>query len=336
LHGFPDDKSTTMTAFRTPEDFREVVYSFQRSRIILTGYELGIFTALDDEKKASIDVAALIGADARATDRLMNALVVCGLLIKENNLFMNDAFAAKYLVKGKMDYLAGFGHSANMWHTWSGLSDAVRTGHTVRTSNRSEDWTETFIAAMHERASRQAPNVIAKLDINNVQRVLDVGGGSGAYSIAFAQAEKGLKAVVFDLPHVLPFTQQYINAAGLGETIKVQSGNYLSDDLGTGYDMVFLSAIVHINSYVENADLIRRCALALNPGGQVVIQDHVMQDDRVSPPQGAFFALNMLVGTERGDTYTEKEMTEWMQQSGLSDFQRIETFNNAMMIGRKR
>jgi SAM-dependent methyltransferase len=325
-----------MVAYKTLEDFRDVVYMFQRSRIILSGFELGIFTVIGDDKKTSAEVSNIIKSDARATDRLMNALVVCGLLEKQNNLFSNGEFAARQLVQGKPDYLAGFGHSVNMWNTWSQLTEAVRIGHTMRTGGENaKNWNESFIAAMHERSSKQAPDLVAKLELTNVKKMLDVGGGSGAYSIAFVKARPDLHAVVFDLPNILSITQKYLVATGTENNISTLPGNYNSDDPGSGYDLVFMSAIVHINSPEENQSLVNKCAQALNPGGQLIIQDHIMDADRISPETGVFFALNMLVATQRGDTYTEGEIKGWMTNAGLKDFTRIETFNNAMIIGFK-
>jgi cyclopropane fatty-acyl-phospholipid synthase-like methyltransferase len=153
---------------------------------------------------------------------------------------------------------------------------------------------------------------------------LDVGGGSGAYAIAFAQAQPGLEVVVFDLPNVVPLTQGYVAAAGLSDRITTQSGDYNVNELGAGFDLAFLSAIIHANSPEQNRALLVRCARALNPGGQVVIQDFIMDEDRTTPAFGALFALNMLVGTSGGDTYTEAEVNGWLEACGFTDFRRME------------
>jgi hypothetical protein len=107
--------------------------------------------------------------------------------------------------------------------------------------------------------------------------------------------------------------------------------------LGEGYDMIFLSAIIHSNSPDENILLIKKCASALNSNGQIVIMDNIMDDDRISPYNGVLFALNMLVGTDNGDTYTEVEINSWMRKADITDFERIETeFENTLLIGRKK
>jgi cyclopropane fatty-acyl-phospholipid synthase-like methyltransferase len=188
---------------------------------------------------------------------------------------------------------------------------------------------------MHMRAAAQAPAVIEKLPMKNVQSVLDIGGGSGAYSIAFANSGSAVRVDLLDLPSVLPFTAGYVKQAGLKDRIRLLPGNYHDYTFTEKYDLIFLSAIVHINSSEENSSLVMRCADVLNPGGCIVIQDHVMDADRTAPAAGAFFALNMLVATERGDTYTFEEMQGWMTAAGLRNISQIPTFNNAMILGFK-
>ena len=153
--------------------------------------------------------------------------------------------------------------------------------------------------------------------------------------MAFVRAKAGLSAVVFDLPNVLPLTASYIERDGLSGQVSTVAGDYLRDDLGGGFDVVFLSAIIHSNSAGENAELIRKCARALRPGGCVVVQDFIMDEERVAPSHGAFFALNMLVGTEAGDTYTESEVSAWMIAAGLSGVSRQGTpFGTSQIVGR--
>lgn len=325
-----------MPSFQNPAQFREYVYGFQPARIILSAYELGLFSVIGNGALSAAEVAEKAGTNERATDRLLNALVAIGLLNKESGRFANSGFALQYLNRASSDYLAGYGHTLNMWTTWSGLTEAVIKGTCrERTEKNRPDWTTNFIAAMDERARLQADEVVSKITLQGAERMLDIGGGSGVYSLAFLRQGKVQQAVILDLPDVLTETRKYVERSGFSGRVDYLPGNYHDCDLGEGYDLIFLSAIVHINSYDENQRLIGRCAQALRPGGRVVIQDHVMEDDRTSPANGAFFALNMLVATERGDTYTGKEMTEWFETAGLSGVQKIPVTNNAILTGIK-
>jgi ubiquinone/menaquinone biosynthesis C-methylase UbiE len=189
---------------------------------------------------------------------------------------------------------------------------------------------------MHGRACQQAPGVVALLDLSGVSRVLDVGGGSGAYTMAFVRAKEGIRATVFDLPNVIPLTRSYIEKEGLSHKVETVVGDYNVNELGGGFDLAFLSAIVHSNSFEENRGLMWKVSRALSPQGQAVVQDFIMDEGRTSPPFGALFALNMLVGTESGDTYTELEVRMWMEEAGLSHITRKDTgFGTSLIIGRK-
>ena len=319
----------------------EKVNAFRISRILLTAHELRIATLLAVKGRTSSELAKEIQADPRATDRFLNALVALGLLDKKGGVFFNTPFSSKFLVESSPAYLGGLTHAVGLWRTWNTLTEAVLTGTTVANQpsigDRGDSWLEGFIAAMHARAGQEAIEVADVLDLKKVKKILDVGGGSGAFCFEFVRRIQGATAVVFDLPGVVPITQGYIERAGMTSSVTTMAGDYLVNDFGHGYDLVFISAVVHINSPGENLRLIRKAAEALNPGGQVVIRDHVMSEDRTQPETGAIFALNMLVGTLHGDTYTENEMREWMEQSGLTKILRKETAGGAsLMIGRKK
>ncbi len=321
----------------TPAALRERVHQFQHSRVLLTAYELGVFTALGDQAQAAAAVAAALGTDARATDRLLNALVTMGMLEKRRDRFVNGAFAARHLVRGKPGFMSGLMHSVHLWSSWSTLTKAVREGHAVtsrETGARGDTWRDAFIAAMHWRGAQQAPEVVAMIDLQGVARVLDAGGGSGVYAMAFARARSGLHATVFDLPEIVSITRRYVEEAGFSDRVAIVSGDLTRDELGRGFDLVFLSAIVHSFPPEENRRLVQKAARALNPGGRVVVQDFLMDEDRSGPLSTALFALNMLVATEAGDTYTEPEIREWMRAAGLNAIERRDTpYGASLMIG---
>lgn len=323
-----------------PPDIRDLGLGFQKSRIFLTAYELDIFTVLGDKTRSSDEAAKELGVDGRALDRLMNALCALDLLKKKNGKFSNTASGSRFLVKGSPEYMQGLTHFVHLWNNWSTLTKAVRFGRPAVFQNideRDGDSLTGFIAAMHERGYRQAPFVISMINLTGVTSVLDIGGGSGIFSMAFARAKNDIKATVFDLPNVLPITKMYVEKEKLSDKILTVPGNYNTDDFPKGFDLIFLSAVIHSNSPKENNMLIKKCYRSLNPKGQVVVQDFIMDDDRVSPSHGALFALNMLVGTESGDTYTGSEVGQWMKSAGFSKITRKDTnFRTSLIIGRKK
>jgi len=324
----------------SPAQLMEMANAFRVSRLILTAHELRIFDFLREGGRTSSEIARLLGTHPRATDRLMNALVAIGLLQKSEQVFSNTGFSARYLVTGSPAYLMGMSHLTHLWRTWNTLTHCVAAGTTVtmekEINDRPEDWRESFIAAMHSRAGQQAIEVAKVLDLPDHGTMLDVGGGSGVFSFAFIAHKPDLKAVVFDLPNILPFTKKYILNAGMETSVTTMEGNYLTDSLGEGFALTFMSAIIHINDPAENELLIRNGADSLVSGGQLVILDHFMDESRTEPAAGALFALNMLVGTDHGDTYTEEEVRLWMEKAGLEGIRKRETPDGTtLMIGNK-
>ena len=153
--------------------------------------------------------------------------------------------------------------------------------------------------------------------------------------MAFAYAKSDILSTVFDLPHVIPMTQRYVEEDGLEGRVETVTGDYNTDELPSGYDLVFLSAILHSNSPEQNISLFKKIYKSLNPGGRIVISDFIMDDDRTSPAFGTFFALNMLVNTTSGDTYTQSEIKDWIEQAGMTFVERKDTRSTGLMIGKK-
>ena len=302
-----------------PDDLMQIARGFMESRVLLTAVELDLFTAVGAGATAD-EVARACGAHPRGATVLLDALAAMGLVTKQGGRYANTPTGARFLGAASPDSgRAALLHSAHLWRRWG-----------------DEDWTTAFIAAMHKYAAGRAPHVVAAVGTAGVSRMLDVGGGSGAYSIAFARAAPGLRAEIFDLASVVPIARGHIAQAGLADRVTTRVGDLTCDDLGSGHDLVLLSAICHMLGPDGNRDLLRRAARALAPGGRLVIQDHILRADRTAPRAGALFAINMLVGTEQGSTYTEEEYSAWMIEAGLGDVQHVTLVGpNGLMIGRR-
>jgi (2Fe-2S) ferredoxin/SAM-dependent methyltransferase len=320
-----------------PDELMGMIRGYQESRILLTAVELDVFTAIADGASAAA-VAQRCRTDRRATELLLNALVALGVVQLQGECYRNAPVAARFLVANSPDDArTALRHNLSLWTTWSSLTDAVRIGHVALRAEmreRDDDWTVPFIAAMHRGAAARAPSVVAAVGAEGVKRMLDVGGGSGAYAIAFAQANPELTAVVLDLPTVLPITEGHIEEAGLATRVTTLAGDLRRDDFGKGYDLLLLSSICHMLGPEGNRDLLARAARALAPRGRVVIQDFILEPDRTKPRLAVLFALNMLVGTEAGSTYTEDEYASWLRAAGLTEVRRIRLAGPAdLMVG---
>jgi (2Fe-2S) ferredoxin/predicted O-methyltransferase YrrM len=306
-----------------PEDLYETIRAFMPSRVILTALELDVFTALRNGCNAG-ELAKRIAADPRGTEMLLNALVSLGLLQKDSSIFRNTPSAARFLAEGSRDSARQAQlHTANMWTRWSHLTGAVKSGSPAP-SVRNDESVGTFIAAMDHSARGRVRAITQALQLNGARRMLDLGGGSGAYSIAFAQASPELRSEIVDLPEVARLAQQHIAAAGLSDRIKVRPGDMLTAALpARSYDLVLLSSICHMFSPEENQALFARARAALAPGGRIAIADFIIDPGKASPRSATLFALNMLVATHGGATYSEPEYDAWLKAAGFGEVKRV-------------
>ena len=322
-----------------PEELLQTIRGFQESRVILTGIELNVFAAIGDGATAS-QVAAKIGTDARATEMLLNALVAMGMLTKSGEVFHGTRVTARFFGgKSPDNARAAMMHIVHLWERWSTLTECVRAGTAVvrhDAAGAGDDWTEAFIAAMHRNARARAPRVVQAVGVRGARRMLDVGGGSGAYSIAFAQANEKLQVELLDLAEVLPIARRHIEEAGLGARIKTRAGDLRADLLGQGFDVILISAICHMLGPKGNRDLLKRCHAALAPEGRVVISDFILAADKAGPKHAALFALNMLVGTREGSSYSEGDYGAWLREAGFRKVKRVRLPGPAhLMVGRR-
>ena len=306
-----------------PDRLDQMIRNFQPSRCILTALELDLFTAVGETASAE-QIGSKIHANTRAVSMLLNALVSLGLLSKSGDQYKNTPESARFFVQGAKDNQRnGLLHAANIWHRWSTLTDAVRRGTWLPIEGEQTEWTQNFIAGMQRNAKTRAPLLVKTLGTAGVRRILDLGGGSGAYSIAFAKASPDLHCDILDLPEVVPLTAEYVQNAGVSAQVRIRAGDMLQEDFGSGYDLILLNAICHMFSEAQNRDLFRRARKALAPNGRLVVQDFILNDEKDGPQHAALFSLNMLVGTEAGASYSEAEYTSWMKAAALSEVSRI-------------
>ena len=306
-----------------PEHLNEMIRAFMPSRSVLTALELDVFTAVASGSSPE-QVADKIHADSRATEMLLNALVSLQLLDKRDGRFFNTPVSARFFSEGSRDNArGGLIHTAHLWHRWSTLTECVLAGSSVETRSHEDNWVKAFIAAMDRNAKERAGTVVKAIGTSGIKRMLDLGGGSGAYSIAFAQAIPGLKSEILDLAEVIPLAQENVRKAGLADRITTRVGDMLRDPLGENYDLILVSAICHMFSPDENRELFQQAYKALAPKGQMVVQDLILEPNKTAPRAAALFSLNMLVGTRAGSSYSEPEYASWLCGAGLSDVRRV-------------
>ena len=317
-----------MSDKHTDDSILKMVRGFMASRVVISAAELDLFTLLAKQTRTADEVAAALGADLRGITILLDALCALGFLAKNNGTYRTESSAAPLLSADSPASVRPMVlHMGSVWRNWSELNDIVlgKAVPDLKKGILDKENFEAFIGAMHVVASRNAPGVVAAVGPAGARRLLDVGGGSGSYTLAFLDAAPALRATLFDKPPVIEMARDRIEAADMADRVTLVPGDFYTDELPTGHDLALLSAIIHQNSPAENEALYRKIHRALDAGGRIVIRDHVMSPDHTQPTEGALFAVNMLAGTKGGSTYTFKEIEAGLAAAGFVGIRQIQS-----------
>ena len=268
-------------------------------------------------------MAAKLGCDPRATAMLLDAVAALGLLEKHDGRYSVAADLRGWLVEGSAEsVLPMLQHLMSVLRGWSQLAWVAKAGipapcqSSIRgpVADRA-----SFIAAMHAVSGPMADELVQRLGPPKFRRLLDVGGASGTWTLAFLRAVPDATATIFDLPDAIEQARGRIAATQFAGRVKLTAGDFYVDDLPDGADFAWVSAICHQHSRRHNRELFAKVQKLLVPGGRIALRDVVMEPCRTRPPEGALFAINMLVNTESGGTYTFEEYADDLRAAGFED-----------------
>jgi precorrin-6B methylase 2 len=309
------------------EKVLELARGYQAACVLAAAGDLDVFTALSGGPRNAAEVAAAADADPRGMAVLLDALAALGLLAKEGPCYHLAPGVGETLAEGGATSVLGMvRHQANCLRRWTELPWVVKYGGPAvrRPSVRGAAADEAaFIQAMNDLSAPVAGGLVAALKDVRFRVVLDVGGASGSWTIAWLEAHPGTTAILFDLESVIPMASERLAARGLADRVRLVAGDYHRDALPAGADLAWVSAIAHQNSREQNRSLYRRIAEGLPPGGTILIRDLVMAPSRTEPAAGALFAVNMLVATEGGGTYTLDETRADLEAAGFANVEWI-------------
>lgn len=322
---------------------------FWAFKTLAAAHELDLFNHLAGRPGTTAgELAQALGLHPRPAEMLLTGCAALGLLEKADGRYRNTPLSEAYLVRGKPYYFGGFVQMADkrLYAGWDNLAEALRTNRpttwdpAVQSSMfEGEDpmMLATFWEAMHSLSTMTARQLGEAVDLNHFRRLLDIGGGSGAYDIELCKQYGELRATVFDLPHVAAIAAGKIAEAGLTDRIETVGGSFF-EQLPKDHDVHLLSMIMHDWDEAKNRALLRRSFEALPSGGAVVISELLANDEKTGPAPAALMSLNMLIETEGGRNYTPAEYSAWLEEAG---FRHIETIwfdapaANGAVIGRK-
>ena len=325
---------------------REMVSWFERGQIFLTALELDLFTKLKEPKTADA-LSMEMGTHYEITCRFLDVLVALGVLVKHEDRYLTAPDVAPFLVEGE-PYFAKFLKSAvEERDVWMKLKQILKEGHSVtptpkhaKFDRESINWLARGVMLGRLQATLK---IVSELpEFQNAKRLIDLGGGHGLYSIAFAQENPGLEATVFDLPGVTDAAEEYINEYGMQDRVRTMAGDFTRDSIGSGYDIAF-----EAHAFGGNKDemrlLYQKVSDALNDNGLFISETHTLDDDRTGPPVPLIWELkNYMTGRSKTHLFpTNGELFDIFREVGLSGERVInlpsqEESQNRMVIARKR
>lgn len=316
------------------------------ARAIQTALKLRIFDVLEHGPLDANALSKATSTNRRAVAILADAMVSLGLLDKRASLYDLTAVSRQFMLKSSAEYLGGLIlFDEAIFENWVHLDQTIQTGAPARRpdmfQSRPEE-TERFIRAMDSltRARGDPRYVAERLDLSRVSKIADVGGGPGTYSAAMLQRWPHLRAAIYDLPATLEVARRILaeREPRVSARIDLVRVDYLYDEIPGPCGALFMSNIIHNEDETTNSELFRKCFRALEPGGLMVIKDHIMDADLTAPRAGAIFALYLLL-TTRGRDYSFDEVSQWLGDAGFADI-RLETlpsppFTSSMVLARK-
>ena len=287
---------------------------------------LDVFSIIADHHLTNTAVAQKLGGHPRAVEMLLNALCAMNLLGKKDNTYFNTANSLTFLTKDAKRYIGHIiKHHHHLVDSWARLDHAVISGGPLRTrtSHHEDEKRESFLMGMFNIAMSLAPVLVPKVDLSGRRRFLDLGGGPGTYAIQFCLNNPQLQATVCDLPTTRTFAEKTIAEFGLADRIDFMAVDYLEEDIRGGYDVAWLSQILHGEGPEDCRKIIGKAVSALEPGGMILVHEFILNDTMDGPLFPALFSLNMLLGTPAGQSYSEKQIRDMLSEAGAGDLRRI-------------
>lgn len=309
-----------------PGDLLEISGFFWQTALLHAAVKLDVFTAIGDGQLTASEISRQLSAAPRGLQRLLDALVAMELLLKVDGRYANSPSGQAWLSKDSRQYIGHMiMHHHHLVESWLRLDQAVQTGKPVRSrsSFSKEEWRESFLMGMFNLAMGLAPRLVPQVDLSTRTHLLDLGGGPGTYAIHFCLENPGLRAAVYDLPTTRPFAEKTIQQFKLSDRIHFIDGNYLNDPIEGHYDAAWLSHILHGEGPEECRLIIQKAVDALDPQGIIIIHEFILNNSMDGPLFPALFSLNMLLGTDAGQSYSEQQLTDMLLAAGIKNIRRI-------------
>jgi len=292
--------------------------SYWRSCILLTAAHLKLFVWIGKRQKSAKALADHFGGNPAGWEIFLNALCGMSLLHKRGEKYANTAFTSRYLASGRATFLLP---EYDAWDIWGGLACALIIGKRPKIQKpflSDQRKSERLLYGLHLDAQKIAPRLLKKLPLSRSRTLLDVGGGLGAFSVAFCRHYPRLQATLVEHPRIVPLARVALRQAHMAKRVRVIGLDFSREALPRGFDTVFVSNILHAHGVDENRSLLVKLHDCLSPNGQLILRDVFMSRDRTTPEWGALFSVLLLLHTAEGRCYALDEVLGWLRQARFS------------------
>jgi ubiquinone/menaquinone biosynthesis C-methylase UbiE len=325
--------TTPVIAPVTPERIMQFAWGYVPPLVLEAAIRHRVFDVLDGGPKTISEVREATGASERGLVAIMNALVGMDFLAKEHGRFSLTPESSAFLVSTKPGFHGGMIRhcSEQLIPKWLHLNKVVETGRPEKAVNQEEtgaDFFQQFVNDILPLSYPAAQSLSRHLLANGAGpevRVLDLAAGSGVWGIAMAQGAEKVSVTAVDWPEVIPVTRETVGRFGLADRFSFIAGDLLQVDFGSGHTIATLGHILHSEGEERSRALLKKTFGALAPGGTIAIAEFLVNEDRTGPLNGLFFAVNMLVNTDTGDTYSLKEIGSWLKEAGFTQVRTLES-----------
>ncbi len=314
-----------LSAYR--ESILQTNYDFIKTRVLQTAFELDIFERIGRESKTAVTLTEEMNAQVDSLELFLNALVALGFLSSEGKAYQNTKYGLELFLKTSPLYVGDIvRHYSESSKNWVRLKESVLLNRPVEKFNLFKivdtQAIERFAQAMHNTAMGHAELLSKKVSLSRYKTLLDLGGGPGTFTVHFLKENPNLTATIFDVPPTLKVTRKLVQDAGFLDRVTFIEGDFNRDLIKGTFDVCFLSHIIHGQGEDQNEALFRKIFALLNSKGELIVQDFFLNSDRKSPQFATLFALHMLVGTDKGRTYSFDEVERWMSLAGFTRISR--------------
>jgi len=316
---------TTATTAPSPQLFFDTAQAYQRTAALRAAIELDLFTAIGDGADTVPAIAAQCKASERGIRILCDYLTIIGFLTKVERRYQLTLDSSVFLSKRSPAYfgsVVGFLGAPGVVRLFDDLTGTIRRGSVQKEESTVADenplWQE-FARAMVPMMmpASQAIADILGVDGAGAMRVLDIAAGHGMFGIAIAQRNPQAEIVAVDWGGVLSVATENAGKMGVAARHTALAGDAFKVDWGTGYDIALMTNFLHHFDSATCTTLLTKVAASLKSGGRVAVLDFVPNEDRITPPESASFAMQMLGNTPSGDVYTLADLTSMLNAAGF-------------------